>query len=92
MPLLTPIIFFNLILQTIGAFQTFTQAHIISGGTGGPADSTLFYTLYLYQQGFVAFDMGYAVGLAWVLLVVIAAFTALHFLALASTGSSTETD
>ncbi|MFC5260882.1 carbohydrate ABC transporter permease [Kribbella qitaiheensis] len=79
-PLLTPIIFFNLILQTIGAFQTFTQAHIISGGTGGPANSTLFYTLYVYQQGFVAFDMGYASALAWVLMAAIAAITALHFL------------
>ncbi|MFG1819477.1 carbohydrate ABC transporter permease [Kribbella sp. NPDC049174] len=79
-PLLTPIIFFNLILQTIGAFQTFTQAHIVSGGTGGPANSTLFYTLYVYQQGFVAFDMGYASALAWVLMVAIAAITAVHFL------------
>ena len=79
-PLLTPIIFFNLILQTIGAFQTFTQAHIISGGTGGPANSTLFYTLYVYQQGFVAFDMGYASALAWVLMAAIAVITALHFL------------
>jgi len=78
-PILTPIIFFNLILQTIGAFQTFTQAHVISGGTGGPVDSTLFYTLYVYQQGFKAFDMGYASALAWVLLLVIGAVTAVHF-------------
>ena len=49
LPLLTPIIFFNLVLQLIGAFQSFTQAFIVSGGTGGPVDSTLFYTLYLYQ-------------------------------------------
>lgn len=80
-PLLTPIVFFNLVLQTIGAFQTFTQAYIISGGTGGPVDSTLFYTLYIYQRGFVAFDMGYASALAWVLLVVIALATAINFLA-----------
>ncbi len=79
LPMLTPIIFFNLILQTIGAFQSFTQAHVISGGTGGPVDSTLFYTLYVYQQGFVSFDMGYASALAWVLLVFIALITALHF-------------
>jgi multiple sugar transport system permease protein len=78
-PLLTPIIFFNLILQTIGAFQAFTQAHVVSGGTGGPVDSTLFYTLYVYQQAFVNFDMGYAAALAWVLLVVIALMTAIHF-------------
>ena len=79
-PLLTPIIFFNLILQTIGAFQAFTQAHIISGGQGGPLDSTLFYTLYLYQQGFVNFSMGYASAMAWVLLVAIGLITAGHFL------------
>ncbi|NED99910.1 carbohydrate ABC transporter permease [Phytoactinopolyspora halotolerans] len=78
-PLLTPIIFFNLILQTIGSFQAFTQAHIISGGTGGPVDSTLFYTLYLYQQGFNSFNMGYASALAWVLMLAIAVVTAIHF-------------
>ncbi|MVA74467.1 ABC transporter permease subunit [Auraticoccus sp. F435] len=78
-PMLTPIIFFNLILQTIGAFQSFTQSHVVSGGTGGPVDSTLFYTLYVYQQGFVSFDMGYASALAWVLLVFIALITAVHF-------------
>lgn len=78
-PLLTPIIFFNLILQTIGSFQAFTQAHVISSGTGGPVDSTLFYTLYIYQQAFVNFDMGYAAALAWVLMVVIAIITVVHF-------------
>ena len=80
-PMLTPIIFFNLILQTIGAFQTFTQAFIVSGGTGGPADSTLFYTLYLYQEGFGRFNMGYASGMAWVLLTIVAGLTAVNFLA-----------
>ncbi|RIQ31013.1 carbohydrate ABC transporter permease [Jiangella rhizosphaerae] len=80
-PLLTPIIFFNLVLQIIGSFQTFTQAFIVSGGTGGPADSTLFYTLYTYQRGFGSFEMGYASALAWVLLVIIAGFTAVNFLA-----------
>ena len=81
LPLLTPIIFFNLVLQMIDAFQTFTQAFIVSGGTGGPADSTMFYTLYLYQRGFGSFDMGYASAMAWLLLVIIAAFTALNFFA-----------
>jgi len=78
-PLLTPIIFFNLVLQIIHAFQTFTQAYIVSGGTGGPADSTLFYTLYLYQRGFANFDMGYASALAWVLLLIVGVFTAINF-------------
>lgn len=80
-PLLTPIIFFNLVLQIINAFQTFTQAFIVSGGTGGPSDSTLFYTLYLYQRGFGAFDMGYASAMAWLLLMIIGGFTAVNFLA-----------
>ncbi len=79
-PLLTPIIFFNLVLQIIGSFQTFTQAFIVSGGTGGPADSTLFFTLYTYDRGFGSFEMGYASALAWVLLVIIAGFTAVNFL------------
>lgn len=79
--MLTPIIFFNLVLQIINAFQTFTQAFIVSGGTGGPSDSTLFYTLYLYQRGFGAFDMGYASAMAWLLLMIIGGFTAVNFLA-----------
>ncbi|GAA0903584.1 sugar ABC transporter permease [Pseudonocardia zijingensis] len=80
LPLLSPIIFFNLVLQTIGAFQAFTPAFIVSGGTGGPSDSTLFYTLYLYQRAFGSFEMGYAAALAWVLLLVIGVLTGLNFL------------
>ncbi|MBT1001300.1 sugar ABC transporter permease [Paenarthrobacter sp. DKR-5] len=81
LPLLSPIIFFNLVLQIIGAFQSFTQAFIVSGGNGGPSDSTMFFTLYLYQKGFGEFDMGYASAMAWVLLVIIGAFTAINFYA-----------
>ncbi|WP_432507258.1 carbohydrate ABC transporter permease [Kineococcus arenarius] len=81
LPLLTPIIFFNLVLQLIHAFQSFTQAFVVSGGTGGPSDSTMFYTLYLYQSGFKNFDMGYASALAWMLLIIIAIFTAINFYA-----------
>ncbi|MFC7330525.1 carbohydrate ABC transporter permease [Marinactinospora rubrisoli] len=80
-PLLSPIVFFNLVLQIINAFQSFTQAFVVSGGTGGPSDSTLFYTLYLYDRGFGSFDMGYASAMAWLLLMIIAGFTAIHFLA-----------
>jgi multiple sugar transport system permease protein len=68
------------VVQTIDAFKAFTPAFIISGGTGGPIDATLFYTLYLYQEAFAYFRMGYASALAWVLVVIIAAFTALSFL------------
>ncbi|HUC90461.1 MAG TPA: sugar ABC transporter permease [Paenibacillus sp.] len=79
-PLLTPIIFFNLVMQVIHAFQAFTSAYVVSGGTGGPLNSTLFYTLYLYQKGFAQFSMGYASAMAWVLLLAIATVTGLLFL------------
>ncbi len=80
LPLLTPVIFFNAIVQTIDAFKAFTPAFIISEGTGGPVDSTLFYTLYLYQEAFGYLRMGYASALAWVLVVIVAVFTAFSFL------------
>jgi multiple sugar transport system permease protein len=63
----------------INSFQAFTSAYIISGGSGGPSDSTLFYTLYLYQEGFTRFHMGYASAMGWVLLLIIGAITALNF-------------
>ena len=80
LPLLTPVVFFNAIIQTIEAFKSFTPAFIISGGTGNPINSTLFYTLYLYQEAFGFFRMGYASALAWVLLVLVGVFTAFSFL------------
>lgn len=80
LPLLTPIVFFNLIMQIIGSFQAFTPAYIISDGSGGPMNATLFYTLYLYKKGFASLDMGYAAALAWTLLLIIATVTALVFL------------
>lgn len=80
LPMLTPVVFFNAIIQTIEAFKSFTPSFIISGGTGGPINSTLFYTLYLYNEAFGFFRMGYASALAWVLLAIVAAFTAFSFL------------
>ena len=80
LPLLTPVIFFNAVIQTIDAFKAFTSAFVISDGTGGPIDSTLFYTLYLYQEAFTNFRFGYASALAWILVLIIAIFTALSFL------------
>jgi pectin-derived oligosaccharide transport system permease protein len=79
LPLLSPMIFFNLVLETINAFQTFTPAYVISNGLGGPIDSTLLYTLYLYLKGFGSMQMGYASAMAWVLFAVIGLFTALYF-------------
>jgi multiple sugar transport system permease protein len=80
LPLLSPIIFFNLVLQLIGAFQSFTQAFVVSNGTGGPSDSTMFFTLYLYQRGFGQFQMGYAAAMAWLLVVIVGILTAVNFL------------
>jgi multiple sugar transport system permease protein len=79
LPCLSPIILFNFIMQMIGAFQSFTQAFIVSGGSGGPLDSTMFYSLYLYIKGFGFSEMGYASAMAWVLLILIAAMTAFSF-------------
>ena len=79
LPLLSPVLFFNLVLETIAGFQGFTAAFVISGGTGGPADSTLLYTLYLYLRGFGDFQMGYASAMAWVFLVALGIVTALVF-------------
>ncbi|WP_199613990.1 carbohydrate ABC transporter permease [Paenibacillus alkalitolerans] len=78
LPLLSPIVLFNFVLQTIGSFQMFTQAFIIT--EGGPVHSTYMYALYLYDRAFGRLQMGYASALAWILLAVIAAATALIFL------------
>lgn len=80
LPLLTPMVFFNIVMQVINAFQSFNSAYIISNGSGGPLDSTLFYSLYLYIKAFNHFQMGYASAMAWILLIIIAAVTGLMFL------------
>jgi multiple sugar transport system permease protein len=73
LPMLTPTIFFTLVLSIISTFQTFTSAFVATDG--GPLDATLFYVLYLYRQAFQFFNMGYASALAWVLFVVILVLT-----------------
>ncbi|MCR8630450.1 carbohydrate ABC transporter permease [Paenibacillus radicis (ex Xue et al. 2023)] len=77
LPMLTPVLLFNLVMQTIHAFLTFSQAYLITGG--GPLDETLFYALYLYDQAFTHHKMGYASAMAWVLLAMMASCTALIF-------------
>jgi len=79
LPQMTPIIFFNLIMQLINGFTVFNQAFIISGGRGDPQDSTLVYALYLYLRAFAYNEMGYGSALAWVLVLIIAMFTWLIF-------------
>ncbi|MFD0021132.1 carbohydrate ABC transporter permease [Streptomyces sp. NPDC058382] len=78
-PMLSPVVFFNLVLEMIQSFQVFTPAFAISGGNGGPADSTMFYTLYLYERGFTASHMGYAAAMAWLLLITIGIVTLILF-------------
>lgn len=77
LPLLTPVIFFNLVMQIIFGFMVFTQAFIVTGGA--PLDTTLFYNLYIYVRAFRTFEMGYGAAMAWVMLLVIAFFTAVIF-------------
>jgi multiple sugar transport system permease protein len=72
-PMVSPVIFFNLIMSIIGSFQTFTTAYVMTGG--GPANASLFYALYLYQNAFQFFKMGYASALAWVLLIIVLALS-----------------
>jgi len=77
LPMLSPVIFFNLVMQMISGFLVFTQAYLVTGGR--PLDTTLFYALYLYLRAFEVHEMGYGSAMAWVLLGVIAIFTALIF-------------
>ncbi|MGG1516555.1 sugar ABC transporter permease [Paenibacillus oryzisoli] len=79
LPVLSPVIFFNLVMQIITSFQSFTQSFVISNGTGGPVNSTMMYSLYLYQKGFAFFQMGYASAMAWVLVALIGTFTFIVF-------------
>jgi multiple sugar transport system permease protein len=78
-PMLSPVIFFNLVIGIIGSFQVFTSAYIATDG--GPKHATLFYVLWLYRHAFENFRMGYASALGWVLLGIILVFTAINFAA-----------
>ncbi|WP_248927106.1 carbohydrate ABC transporter permease [Paenibacillus hamazuiensis] len=78
LPMLSPVMFFNLVLGVIGSFQMFTSAFIIT--KGGPANSTYMYALFLFEKAFKHYQMGYASALAWILLIIIAVLTALNFL------------
>ncbi|AEE97711.1 carbohydrate ABC transporter permease [Mahella australiensis] len=77
LPMISPTIFFNLIMGLIGSFQYFTQAYIMTGG--GPMDSTLFYSLHLFNNAFRYYHMGYASAMAWILFIIILAATLLVF-------------
>jgi multiple sugar transport system permease protein len=77
-PLLTPIIFYNLIIGIIGSFQIFQEGYVFSGGTGSPAGSLLFYNLYLWNQAFKNFNTGYANAMCWFLFAIIMIITTIN--------------
>jgi oligogalacturonide transport system permease protein len=77
LPLITPVIFFNLIMQMVQAFQEFNGPYIIT--QGGPLKATYFLPIYIYDEAFLRFDMGYASAIAWVLFVIIMALTLVAF-------------
>ncbi|OQA47509.1 MAG: Lactose transport system permease protein LacF [Chloroflexi bacterium ADurb.Bin325] len=79
LPMISPVILFNVITGLIGAFQFFTEVHVMTGGSGSPADSTMMMSIYLWQTAFRFFKMGYASAQAWVLFVIIVIFTVIMF-------------
>lgn len=79
LPMISPVILFNVIVGLIAAFQLFTQVHVMTDGRGSPADSTLMMSIYLYQSAFEFFKMGYASALAWILFLIIVIFTMVLF-------------
>jgi multiple sugar transport system permease protein len=81
LPMISPAILFNLVIGLINSFQIFTSAYVIAqGGTpGGPANSTLFLVIYLYNAGFHDFQMGYASAIAWLIFIIVLVLTAVQF-------------
>jgi multiple sugar transport system permease protein len=79
LPLISPVLFYNLIIALIATFQYFTQAYVISNGRGDPDRATLFFNLNLYREAFTFFDMGYASALAWLLFVIVLGLTIILF-------------
>jgi len=79
LPMISPVLFYNLIIALIATFQYFTQAYVISNGRGDPDRATLFFNLNLYREAFSFFHMGYASALAWLLFVIVLVLTILLF-------------
>jgi multiple sugar transport system permease protein len=79
LPMISPVIFYNLIIVLIATFQYFTQAYVLTNGLGTPANATLFINLDLYREGWVYYDMGYAAALAWLLFVIVMGLTIFLF-------------
>lgn len=79
LPMISPVILFNVITGLIGAFQFFTEVHVMTGGSGSPAGTTMMMSIYLWQSAFQFFKMGYASAQAWILFLIIVFFTVILF-------------
>ena len=75
LPMISPVIYFNLIMGCINILQIFAVPYVMTNGSGGPTRSTLFYTMYLFDNAFVYLNMGYACAMAWILFVLVALLT-----------------
>jgi ABC-type sugar transport system permease subunit len=78
-PMVSPVLFYNLVIALIGTFQYFTQAYVLTNGRGDPDNATLFFNLDLYREGWRYYDMGYAATLAWLLFVIVLGLTVILF-------------
>ena len=80
--MISPIIFFDIITSTIGSFQIFQEAYIMSSdNAGSPENSLLFYNLHMWIKAFEVFDMGYAMALSWILFIIVLILTVVNFIA-----------
>jgi len=79
LPMVSPVLFYNLVIGLIGTFQYFTQAYVLTNGRGDPDNATLFFNLNLYREGWRYYDMGYAATLAWLLFAIVLALTVVLF-------------
>ncbi|MFS0690655.1 sugar ABC transporter permease [Sporosarcina sp. 179-K 8C2 HS] len=77
-PMITPVIFFDIVTSLIGGFQIFQEAYVMSNGEGGPVNSMLFYNLYMWKKAFEAFDMGYAMAMSWILFIIVFIITIIN--------------
>ncbi|MET3574249.1 carbohydrate ABC transporter permease [Bhargavaea ullalensis] len=77
-PMITPVIFFDVVTSLIGGFQIFQEAYVMSNGEGGPVNSLLFYNLYMWKKAFEAFDMGYAMAMSWILFIIVFVLTIIN--------------
>ncbi|MDN4075319.1 carbohydrate ABC transporter permease [Fictibacillus terranigra] len=79
LPMITPVIFFDIVTSTIGAFQIFQEGYVMSkSGDGGPANSLVFFNLHMWNKAFEVFDMGYAMAMSWILFIIILVLTVIN--------------